>query len=242
MMAAATEEAPRTSVRGAGSARADLASSALADELAEANQVLEGASPQRVIAWTYERFGEATVLTSSFQDCVLVDLAAQVRHPLRVVFLDTGFHFPETLAYLEEVKALLGLEVDIVSAGLEPDVAPCGADGCCELRKVAPLRRLLVGKAAWITGLKRVDTPERANAPTVSFDVSKNVVKVNPLASWTEQDVDSYVESRGLPRHPLNALGYRSIGCAPTTRPVGAGEDPRAGRFGGERTECGLHL
>ena len=241
-MAAATEHVRRAAAlaadRGAGAA----APPGLLEELAEVDAALEAASPQRVIAWAYERFGEATVLTSSFQDCVLVDLAAQVRAPLRVVFLDTGFHFPETLRYLEAVQDLLGLEVDVVSPGLAPDELPCGSEGCCEARKVAPLERALAGRAAWVTGVKRVDTPERAAAATVAFDERKGVVKVNPLVTWTEEDVEAYVTSRGLPRHPLNALGYRSIGCAPTTRPVTAGDDPRAGRWSGEKTECGLHL
>lgn len=211
-------------------------------ELAEADAALEGAAPQDVIAWAYGRFGDGTVLTSSFQDCVLVDLAAQVREPLRVVFLDTGFHFEETLAYLDAVAERLGIEVERVTSGLEPDDSPCGAPDCCERRKVAPLARVLAGRAAWVTGVKRVDTPERAAAATIAWDARKGVVKVNPLATWTEADVEAYVASRDLPRHPLNAKGYRSIGCAPTTEPVGDDEDPRAGRWSGSRSECGLHL
>ncbi len=214
----------------------------LLEELAEANGRLEGASPQRVIGWAYERFGEATVLTSSFQDAVLIDLAAQVRRPLSVVFLDTGFHFPETLAYMETVARKLDVHVEVVTSGLAPDVLPCGADGCCRARKVEPLAGVLAGGAAWLTGVKRVDTPERSRAATVGFDAAKGVVKVNPIVGWTEADVEAYVESRELPRHPLNAKGYYSIGCAPTTRPVAAGENPRAGRWGGTKTECGLHL
>ena len=214
----------------------------LLEELAEVNGRLEGASPQRVIGWAYERFGEATVLTSSFQDAVLIDLAAQVRRPLSVVFLDTGFHFPETLAYMETVARKLDVHVEVVTSGLAPDVLPCGADGCCRARKVEPLAGVLAGGAAWLTGVKRVDTPERSRAATVGFDAAKGVVKVNPIVGWTEADVEAYVESRELPRHPLNAKGYYSIGCAPTTRPVAAGENPRAGRWGGTKTECGLHL
>lgn len=214
----------------------------LLEDLAAADAAFEGASPQSVIAWAYERFGEAAVLTSSFQDCVLVDLAVQVRRPLRVVFLDTGFHFPETLAYLEEAQALLGVDVEVVSPSLSPEAFPCGADGCCQRRKVEPLGRVLEGKAAWLTGVKRVDTPERSQAATVAWDAAKGVVKVNPIVTWTEEDVEAYVASRGLPRHPLNALGYRSIGCAPTTDPVEPGDDPRSGRWSGTRTECGLHL
>ena len=214
----------------------------LLEELAKADVRLEGASPQRVIGWAYERFGGATLLTSSFQDAVLVDLAAQVHRPLSVVFLDTGFHFPETLDYLEEVATALDVEVEVLDSGLALDVLPCGAEGCCQARKVEPLNRVLATKEAWLTGVKRVDTPERSGAATVGWDGAKGVVKVNPIVGWTEEDVEAYVVSRGLPRHPLNAKGYRSIGCAPTTRPVTAGENPRAGRWGGTKTECGLHL
>jgi phosphoadenosine phosphosulfate reductase len=196
-----------------------------------------------VIAWAYDRFGDVnTVLTSSFQDCVLVDLAAQVRSPLRVVFLDTGFHFEETLDYLDEASRLLGIEVERVTSGLPSSESPCGAPRCCERRKVEPLARVLEGRSAWLTGVKRVDTPERASASTVAWDAGKQVVKVNPIVSWTEDDVEAYVAGRKLPRHPLNATGYRSIGCAPTTQPVGEGQDPRLGRWSGTKTECGLHL
>lgn len=218
-------------------------SPAFLEELAAASATLDGADPTETIAWAFERFGDGTVLTSSFQDCVLVDLAATVRPGLSVVFLDTGFHFPETLAYLHRVERVLGVEVELVTSGLAPDEHPCGTARCCELRKVAPLRNVLAGRAAWLTGVKRVDTPERADAPVVAFDTGKGVVKVNPLAAWTEDDVEAYVERRGLPRHPLNYVGYASIGCAPTTRPVAEGEDPRAGRWSGsDKTECGLHL
>lgn len=246
-MAAATENLQPVARPASASAEAVLAPvgappDGLLEELAEADALLEGAAPQRVIAWAYERFGSGTVFTSSFQDAVLVDLVAQVHRPLSVVFLDTGFHFPETLAYLDEVARSMDVDVDVVDPGLPPDVLPCGAEGCCRARKVDPLNRVLAGKAAWLTGVKRVDTPERADATTVGWDAAKGVVKVNPIVGWTEQDVEAYVASRRLPRHPLNAKGYRSIGCAPTTRPVGANEDPRAGRWGGTKTECGLHL
>ncbi|MCU1491680.1 MAG: phosphoadenosine phosphosulfate reductase [Acidimicrobiaceae bacterium] len=217
--------------------------SAFLDELAAANAALEGAAPDEVLAWAYDRFGDDLLLTSSFQDCVLVDLAAKVRPGVEVVFLDTGFHFPETIAYLHRVEKVLGVHVQLVRSGLSDDEHPCGTARCCELRKVVPLRSVLQGRAAWVTGVKRVDTPERADAATVAWDAAKSVVKINPLASWTEEDVEAYVEARGLPRHPLNYVGYASIGCAPVTRPVAEGEDPRAGRWSGSaKTECGLHV
>jgi phosphoadenosine phosphosulfate reductase len=215
----------------------------LAAEVAEVTARLDGSSAEEIITWTVERFGEGILLASSFQDAVLIDLAVKVKPEIEVLFLDTGFHFPETLAYMRRLEALYGLNLKILESGLTPEQSPCGAADCCELRKVAPLNRALVGKAAWITGLKRIDTPERAEAPVVSWDPAKELVKVNPLATWTDDDVDAYVAEHELPRHPLNYVGYISIGCAPTTRPVAAGEDPRAGRWpDSDKTECGLHL
>jgi phosphoadenosine phosphosulfate reductase len=212
-------------------------------DIVEANRLLEGAPPAAVIEWADERFGSGVVLASSFQDCVLIDLAVSVVPGIRVIFLDTGFHFPETLAYMRRIERRYGLNLDVRRSDLPADVLPCGEAGCCQARKVEPLQRALEGAQAWLTGLKRVDTPERADAPIVSFDATKGLVKINPIAAWTEDDVDSYVAERDLPRHPLNYVGYASIGCAPTTRPVAAGEDPRAGRWpDSDKTECGLHL
>lgn len=216
---------------------------ALVDELAAADAELEGADPAATLAWAFERFGDGAVVTSSFQDCVLADLAASVRPGVRVVFLDTGFHFPETLAYLRRVERVLRIDVEVVSARLPADEHPCGTASCCELRKVRPLQRRLVGAAAWVTGLKRSDAPTRAAARTLAWDDAKGVVKVNPIVAWSEDDVAAYVNARNLPRHPLNALGYTSIGCAPTTEPPLVGGDLRSGRWiGSSRTECGLHL
>jgi phosphoadenosine phosphosulfate reductase len=114
---------------------------------------------------------------------------------------------------------------------------------CCEFRKVRPLKAALVGKDAWLTGLKRVDAPTRRSAPVVAYDDTWGRVKVNPMATWTEQDIAGYAAEHGLPTHPLLAKGYLSIGCAPTTRPVAEGEDPRAGRwFDSDKVECGLHV
>ncbi|HLI14780.1 MAG TPA: phosphoadenylyl-sulfate reductase [Acidimicrobiales bacterium] len=212
-------------------------------ELAEVAEALETESPLEVLRWAASRFRERILVTSSFQDCVLVDLVRRVAPEVPIAFLDTGFHFPETLAYLRQVERRYGFTVRVVSAGLGPEESPCGAPDCCERRKVAPLRELLRDYDAWVTGVKRVDTPERADAPVVGFDPGKGVVKVNPIATWTEDDVDAYVAQRGLPRHPLSARGYRSIGCAPVTAPVAEGDHPRAGRWAGTgKTECGLHL
>ena len=210
--------------------------------LAEVSAKLETQPATAAIGWAVERFGRALSLACSFQDCVVVDLAVQVDPGIEVLFLDTGSHFPETLAYVEEVRARYDLNLTVVTPGPEADPWPCGTERCCELRKVAPLHRALQGRQAWLTGLKRVDAPTRAAAPIVSWDEARAMVKVNPMATWTDDDTDRYAADHGLPVHPLLAKGYRSIGCAPTTRPVAPGEDPRAGRWSGTgKLECGLH-
>lgn len=212
------------------------------DELAARSAELETAPATAVIAWAHDRFGGAVSLACSFQDCVVVDLAVQVEPAIEVLFLDTGFHFPETLSYVEQVRSRYDLNLRVLRPGPEADAWPCGTARCCEMRKVAPLDAALDGKGAWLTGLKRVDAPTRAGAPVVSWDEGRGLVKVNPLATWTDDDIAHYSADHGLPVHPLLSRGYLSIGCAPTTRPVAAGEDPRAGRWSGsDKTECGLH-
>lgn len=212
------------------------------EELAARSAELETAPATSAIAWASERFGGQVALACSFQDCVIVDLAVQVDPAIEVLFLDTGFHFPETLAYVEEVRARYDLRLRVLRPGPEAEAWPCGTDRCCDLRKVAPLDAALRGYGAWLTGLKRVDAPTRAQAPIVSWDEQRGLVKVNPVATWTDDDIAHYAADHALPAHPLVARGYLSIGCAPTTRPVAPGEDPRAGRWAGTgKTECGLH-
>ena len=211
-------------------------------ELAEVDRRLASAPPGRVVEWALGEFGRDLVLAASFQDVVLIDLAVKIDPGIEVVFLDTDAHFPETLRFVEEVRARYDLRLTVTRPGLEAAGSPCGSPRCCELRKVAPLRRALEGKQAWLTSLKRVDAATRADALIVSWDAAFGLVKVNPLATWTEEDVDGYLKDHDLPVHPLVPKGYLSIGCAPTTRPVAAGEDARAGRWAGtDKTECGLH-
>lgn len=212
-------------------------------ELAAASAELEHAPAGKVVAWATERFGGSLALACSFQDCVVVDIAVQVDPEIEVLFLDTGFHFAETLEYVEQVRARYDLNLRVLRPGPEAEAWPCGSERCCEFRKVAPLDAALQGRQAWLTGLKRVDAPTRADAPILSWDAGRGLVKVNPLATWTDDDVAAYAADHGLPEHPLVAKGYLSIGCAPTTRPVAPGEDPRAGRWAGSgKTECGLHV
>jgi phosphoadenosine phosphosulfate reductase len=212
------------------------------DELAARAAEFEHAPAGKVISWAVSRFDGQVSLACSFQDCVIVDLAVAVDPGIEVLFLDTGFHFPETLAYVEDVRARYDLNLRVVRPGPDADAWPCGTQRCCELRKVEPLYRALEGRTGWLTGLKRCDSPTRADAPIVSYDVEHRLVKVNPLATWTDDDIAFFEHDHGLPAHPLMSQGYRSIGCAPTTRPVAPGEDPRAGRWAGtDKTECGLH-
>jgi phosphoadenosine phosphosulfate reductase len=203
----------------------------------------EVAPAGKVISWAVERFGSGVSLACSFQDCVIIDLAVQIDPAIEVLFLDTGFHFPETLAYVEDVRRRFDLNLRVLTPGPEADAFPCGSDRCCQMRKVVPLDQALQGRQAWMTGLKRVDALTRAATPIVSWDSARHLVKVNPIATWTEDDVAHYQEDHDLPVHPLVPRGYLSIGCAPTTRPVAPGEDPRAGRWAGSnKTECGLHV
>jgi phosphoadenosine phosphosulfate reductase len=196
-----------------------------------------------VVRWAWERYGDRVVLASSFQDCVLLDIAAQVAPDIEVVFLDTQYHFDETHAYVEQIRARYDLDLRIMQPLIEPDdLWKIDLDECCAMRKVEPLARALQGKEAWITGLRRSETPSRANAPIVGLDVGRGIVKVNPLATWTDLDMESYRRDHELPEHPLVAHGYPSIGCWPCTNPVRPGDDPRSGRWSATgKTECGLH-
>ena len=167
----------------------------------------ESAPAGKVIAWTLERFGGSVSLACSFQDCVVLDIAVRVDPAIEVVFLDTGFHFPETLAFVEDVRLRFDLNLKVVTPGPEADDWPCGTERCCELRKVAPLNRALAGRRAWLTGLKRDDAATRSDAPIVAWDAARGMVKVNPMATWTDDDIARYLADHDLPVHPLGGPG-----------------------------------
>jgi len=212
-------------------------------ELATISETFETTPASTVIRWALDTFGDSLVVASSFEDLVIIDLATKVAPGVEVVFLDTEAHFPETLEFVESTRQRYGLNLTVTKPGPEAAAHPCGSDQCCRFRKVEPLRRVLEGRRAWITGLRRSDGPTRADAPIVSWDATFGLVKVNPIATWTADDVASYLGDHGLPVHPLVPKGYLSIGCAPTTRPVAEGEDIRAGRWAGlDKSECGLHI
>jgi phosphoadenylyl-sulfate reductase (thioredoxin) len=220
------------------------------EELARLAEALEGKAPEEILAAVAPRFTGRIALANSFgaEDCVLVDVIARARLPVGVFTIDTGFLFAETYALWTRLEERYGLRFRALKADappLEPGLAPPwerDPDACCDLRKVRPLREALAGLDAWVTGIRREQTPERATAKVVEWDARFGLVKVNPLAAWTSADVAEHVRRHEVPTNPLHARGYLSIGCAPCTSPVRPGEDPRAGRWRGqEKKECGLH-
>jgi phosphoadenosine phosphosulfate reductase len=212
---------------------------------------LDGATAEELLAWTDRHFGGRYVVASNMQDAVLVDLAAKVRPGVDVLFLDTGYHFAETIGTRDAVTAVYG--VNVINVTPEHTVAEqdrlLGKDlfardpgECCRLRKVVPLRSTLAGYSAWVTGIRRVESPTRADAPLISFDEAFGLVKINPLAAWTDEDMNAYIEAHGILVNPLVEEGYPSIGCAPCTAKPVEGTDQRSGRWQGlPKTECGLH-
>jgi len=214
----------------------------LREELAEADRRLATAAPSEVIDWALARFDGNVAMACSFEDLVLIDLALTSAPDLEVIFLDTGFHFPETLEFAHRFCTERGVNLTTTSPPPEADTWPCGSERCCELRKVVPLAGALQGRDAWLTALKRVDAPTRAHVPVVGWDERFGLVKCNPLAAWNDDDVAYYLREHGLESHPLWAKGYASIGCAPVTRPVAPGESRRSGRWSDtDKEECGLH-
>lgn len=212
-------------------------------DLESVSRSFERAAPTTILEWAVERFGDSLTVASSFEDGVLPHLAASVKPDIEILFLDTQFHFAETLWFVDEMRRRYDLNIRVMKPLVSPDNRwQTDVAGCCAVRKVEPLNRGLAGKAAWVTGLKRSDAPTRAEAPIVSWDTARDMVKVNPLATWTPLDAEIYAAEHGLPVNPLVERGYPSIGCWPCTKPVAPGEDPRSGRWVGlDKTECGLH-
>ena len=221
--------------------------------VAEWNRELEHAPPEGIIAWAWERFRPDVMLTCSFQHdgVVLAHMLHAIAPEAPIVFINTGFHFPETLAYRDEIVRRLGLRL----VELEPimprpefaaryglDLYARNPDLCCHINKVEPLKRYLPSVRAWVNGRRRDQASTRAAIPIVEELQQGALYKVNPLASWTSKDTFYYLERHGIPTHPLFEQGYTSIGCAPCTRPPLAGGDERSGRWAGQaKTECGLH-
>jgi phosphoadenosine phosphosulfate reductase len=212
---------------------------------------LEDATAQDVLRWAIDTFGDRFVISSSMGDGVLASLAASVTSGVDVVFLDTGYHFPETIGTRDAVAQVYDVNVRTVLPLLSvtqqdeqygAELWRRDPDACCAMRKVEPLGRALAGYDAYASGVRRDESPTRAGTGVVEWDDRRGKVKVNPIARWTQAELDAYVEANGILVNPLVDDGYPSIGCAPCTHRVAPGEDPRSGRWkGSQKTECGLH-
>jgi len=224
------------------------------EEVEELAARLEPRPAEEVLEWAAGRFAGRVVLTCSWQmtSSVLVHMAHRIGAELRLVELDTGLLFPETHAVRDALVERYGLTVEriVPHQTVEEQEAAYGAalwerdpDRCCALRKVEPFERALEGMDAWVTGIRRAQSATRAGARKVELDEARGLVKVQPLADWSDGDVRAYLAVHDVPYNALHDRGYPSIGCIPCTRPVAPGEDARAGRWSGsEKTECGLHV
>jgi phosphoadenosine phosphosulfate reductase len=216
-----------------------------ADELGDADAL-------EILAWADKMLGQRVVVTTSLQDAVLVDLAARVRPGIDVIFLDTGYHFAETLGMRDAVRSTYDVRLLSVEPGQTvpdqdeahgKDLFGRNPDLCCHLRKVVPLNTMLGLYDGWVTGLRRAESMSRKDATAIEWDSRREMVKINPIVNWTDNEVGDYIEEREILVNPLRAEGYPSIGCAPCTMPVAEGDDPRSGRWAGSpKKECGLHL
>lgn len=214
----------------------------LLDELDVANSRFHHATPVEILTWVFDRFGDDVVMACSFEDVALVHMIHELRPDAEILFLDTGGHFPETLEFVDRIEREWALRLTRTVPGPDAEPWPCGTEQCCQHRKVEPLRRAVTGRAAWITAVKRVDAPSRAMMKTLSWDEKFGLVKVNPLASWSDDDVAYYLQEHRLAEHPLWPAGYTSIGCAAVTALPRVPGDRRSGRWvGADQAECGLH-
>jgi len=226
---------------------------ALLQEVASKQTEAEALNAAEIIRWGIERFGANLSIASSFgaEDVVLIELAARTGKAYRVFTLDTDFLFPETYALINDIEARYGIKVERTRPALTP-IEQAAQHGealwsrepnlCCQIRKVDPLKKYLSGLQAWITGIRRDQTPQRANAKKVDWDAGFGLVKINPLADWTSDHVWRFIRENKIPYNPLHDQNYPSIGCTYCTRQVMPGEDPRAGRWSGfAKKECGLH-
>jgi phosphoadenosine phosphosulfate reductase len=217
----------------------------------EAAARLEGASAEKIVEWAAGEFGERFCVTSSFADAVLAHVVSKVVPGVDVVFLDTGLHFAETLRVREIVQRSLPVTVRSVrpeqtvaeqAEEYGPKLWARNPDECCALRKIEPLERALDRYDAWAAGLRRDESPSRANTPVVQFEAARGKVKVAPLYNWTQADVDAYISRHNVPVNALLRQGYASVGCWPCTKRTPPGSDPRAGRWPMfDKSECGLH-
>jgi len=217
----------------------------------QAAEDLADAPAEEVIRWAVDTFGERICITSSMTDAVIIHLASAIAPGIEVIFLDTGYHFAETIGTRDAVAAVYPVRlINVIpsrtvaeqNAELGPRLFGRNPDLCCYLRKVEPLERALQGYDAWITGVRRDETSNRRRTKVVEWDDRREMVKVNPIVSWSQKQVDDFITEQGVLVNPLVYDGYPSIGCATCTARVEPGADPRSGRWAGTgKTECGIH-
>jgi phosphoadenosine phosphosulfate reductase len=225
------------------------------EQHSRAAESLEGSTPQDILRWAVDVYGEDLTLSVSFgnpEGMILLDMLSRITDKAQVFTLDTGFLFEETVSFREEAMKRYPLPLKVLTPGLSveeqvarygPKLYSCAPDLCCEVRKIEPQRRFLKDYGAWVTGIRRDQTAQRARTPVLSWEERFGVVKIAPLVNWSAEEVEEYVCERGLPVNPLLGRGYKSIGCAPCTQSVSEDEDARAGRWPGmDKTECGLHF
>ena len=225
------------------------------EKLSQANWSLEGADPRETIEWAVETYGDGLALSASFgggEGMALLDMISRITDKVTVLTIDTGFIFKETAEFREEVIRRYNLPVEVLRPELTVEeqvecygeqMRTCSPDLCCQIRKIEPLKKALQRYDAWMTGIRRVQTPQRAGTNVVAWEEGYGAAKIAPLAHWTEEQVWAYNNENGVPVNPLLHQGYRSIGCEPQTRPVHHDEGARAGRWSGlDKTECGIHF
>jgi phosphoadenosine phosphosulfate reductase len=227
---------------------------AVPEDLTAASELLAEASAEDILRWAVERYHPRLTMATAFgvEGCCIIHMLASIQPGVRIFNLDTGYQFPETLELRERIKERYGIAVEFVRPELtvaEYEAEHGGPlyrhrpDQCCHDRKIVPLRKALVGYDAWISAIRADQTEHRARAGVIQWDAKFQLVKVNPLLRWTKQTVWNYVYKNDVPYNPLHDQDYTSIGCWPCTRPVGADEDERAGRWAGSaKKECGLHV
>jgi phosphoadenosine phosphosulfate reductase len=225
----------------------------LLEQLREQSQSLETATPQEIICWAVDRYFPKLTMATAFgpEGCVILHMLGEIEPRVHVFNLETGYQFPETLELRDQIAKRYGIEVELKRPDLTVEqyeslhggpLYKTQPDQCCFDRKVKVLRQAAVGWSAWMSGIRRDQSPDRAKAPIVGWDKKFGLVKISPLANWTKKDVWNLITKHDIPYNPLHDQGYTSIGCWPCTRAVMFGEDERAGRWSGfAKTECGLH-
>jgi phosphoadenosine phosphosulfate reductase len=226
---------------------------ASATDLSEISASFENSTPEAILRWAVESYHPRLTMATAFgaEGCVLLAMLAEIEPGVRIFNLDTGYQFPETLELRERIRLRYGIDVELIrpdetveemEARFEGPIYGTRPDECCRIRKVVPLKSAVVGYDAWISAIRRDQTHARRAAGIVEMDSRFDLVKINPLANWTNQDVWRYIHDNDVPYNPLHDIGYPSIGCWPCTQPA-AGSDDRSGRWrGSAKTECGIHV